>query len=158
MGIEIERKFLVHKEKLFDIPAGTHIRQGYLSSSNETCVRIRVLQGNAYLTIKDSSNELSRLEFEYSIPSHDATYMLEHLCTQPIIEKTRVNILDNGRTWEVDIFEGDNQGLIIAEIELSHEEEVFKKPEWLAEEVTGDPRFYNINLVKHPYRLWRDDA
>ena len=153
MATEIERKFLVREEKLPPLPAPNVIRQGYIPTLS-TSVRIRIDSNHAFLTLKGKAKGLSRSEFEYAIPTPDAEAMLQELCTQPYISKKRYLIENRGHTWEVDIFEGKNKGLIVAEIELSDENETFTVPEWIAEEVSFDPRYRNSNLVTHPYTLW----
>lgn len=154
MGLEIERKYLIHPDKLGLLPTGAFIRQSYLTIESAYSVRVRIRQGHAFLTVKENSDHLSRIEFEYSIPSSDANYMLKHFCTYSLIEKTRYEIMYSNNTWEVDIFEGLNKGLMIAEIELNSENEAFERPPWLADEVTGDSRYYSTYLVKTPYKDW----
>lgn len=156
MGIEIERKFLVRTNKLGSLPVGSYIRQGFLVIEKAYCVRVRIRQGHAYLTVKGNTDSLARIEFEYSIPANDASYMLEHLCSQSFIEKTRYEIAYGDHTWEVDIFDGVHKGLVIAEIELNSENEAFERPPWLASEVTGDARYYSTYLIDHPYSEWAD--
>ena len=155
MPTEIERKFLVVSEDYKKFGQPIVIRQGFLSTEKERVVRVRVAGEKAYVTIKGISKGAVRAEFEYEIPGEDAQFMLDHLCRKPLIEKTRYKVYYEGFTWEVDEFYGDNEGLVVAEIELESEEQVFPKPEWLGEEVTSDPRYYNANLVKHPYREWK---
>jgi len=155
MPTEIERKFLVVSEDYKKFGQRIVIRQGFLSTEKERVVRVRVAGEKAYVTIKGISKGAVRAEFEYEIPGEDAQFMLDHLCRKPLIEKTRYKVYYEGFTWEVDEFYGDNEGLVVAEIELESEEQVFPKPEWLGEEVTSDPRYYNANLVKHPYREWK---
>lgn len=107
-----------------------------------------------FLTIKGISTGATRSEFEYSLPYEDAQYLLNHLCLKPIIEKIRWHYDHQGRIWEIDEFDGDNKGLIVAEIELTSESERFDRPAWLGQEVSGDPRYYNVNLVSNPYKRW----
>ena len=154
MGTEIERKFLVTGCQYRDLATGKRYRQGYLSTDKERVVRIRVVEDQAWLTIKGKTLGVSRAEFEYEIPVADAVDMLENLCQQPIIDKTRYRLESGEHVWEIDEFHGVNDGLIVAEIELQDENEPFDKPAWLGEEVSGDPRYFNANLIAHPYREW----
>jgi len=154
MGIEIERKFLIDETKLPTLKNGYTIKQGYIQTVDHTTVRIRVRDKEAFLTIKGKNQGASRLEFEYSIPLSDAQEMLKSLCHTSLIEKTRYLVEHKGHTWEIDIFEGSNQGLIIAEIELESEDEDFSLPKWVSEEVTDDVKYFNANLVERPYRDW----
>ena len=154
MNFEIERKFLVR----MDWPRPDHgkaIRQGYLSREKQRTVRIRVEEGAGILTIKGPPEGLTRPEFEYRIPQADAVYLLDHLCSGPLIEKTRYLIEHAGHSWEVDEFHGENAGLVVAEIELRDPGEQIDLPDWIDREVTGDPRYYNANLASHPYKNWR---
>ncbi|WP_303721472.1 CYTH domain-containing protein [Malonomonas rubra] len=154
MAIEIERKFLVADDSWRDNTTGILFRQGYLSAEPERTVRVR-LEGDAgKLTIKGKSQGISRSEYEYEIPQQDAMEMLDHLCLLPLIEKTRYRIKYAGLVWEVDEFYGANEGLILAEVELDSEEAVFERPDWVGEEVSGNPRFFNSNLVKNPFTEW----
>ena len=153
MAKEIERKFLVKKELFKPSVEGEFIAQGYLSSTPEHTVRIRIKNHRGYLTIKGRNTGISRSEFEYEIPEVDAKELLE-LCEPSIIVKHRHNINFNGSKWEVDVFEGDNEGLIVAEIELKSEDETFSKPDWIGEEVSFDVRYYNSNLSKCPFKSW----
>ena len=154
MALEIERKYLVDLEKLGTLPTGNRIKQGYLSTNKEAVVRVRVKNDKAYLTIKGSNVGVTRLEFEYEIPLDEANEMLEKLCQKPIIDKTRYLIEYENHTWELDIFYGDNEGLVVAEVELSSEDENINLPIWIKEEVSHDERYYNSNLMKHPYKDW----
>lgn len=155
--IEIERKFLV-KSDAYKQEAQKQkvIVQGYLSSNPERTVRVRIKGEQGYLTIKGKSNEsgLSRYEWEKEIPLEEAEQLLL-LCEKGIISKTRFEIKIGTHTYEVDEFYDDNEGLVIAEIELSNEQETFDIPDWLAEEVTNDKRYYNSYLSLHPFREWR---
>ncbi len=154
MGREIERKFLVREDGAWRQAGGTLYRQGYLNTTKERTVRVRTIGQQAYLTIKGITIGASRLEFEYQIPVQDANQMLDELCEKPLIEKKRYQVEHGGRVWEVDQFFGDNQGLIVAEVELESEDQTFPKPDWVAQEVTDDPRYFNANLVQHPYSQW----
>ena len=153
MGAEIERKFLVASTwKPTD--AGTYFKQGYLSSVKERVVRVRIAGSKAKLTVKGITTGVSRAEFEYEIPVDDAAYMLDQLCEQPLIEKRRHLETVGGKQFEIDVFLGANQGLVIAELELSSEDEAFEKPPWLGAEVSGDERYYNNNLIARPFTTW----
>ena len=153
MGEEIERKFLVADPSWKKLGEGTVYRQGYLSTLKERVVRVRTMGKKAVLTIKGASEGATRLEFEYNIPLKDARELLD-LCEGPLIEKTRYKINYRGLVWEVDEFHGENEGLVVAECELRSEDQVIEKPTWVGKEVTADPRYYNANLVAHPFTLW----
>ncbi len=155
MAKEIERKFLVDPEKLPALEDPHIIRQGYIPGSLTATVRIRISDNDAYLTIKGRATGLTRSEFEYPVPLSDARQMLEELCNGEVIEKKRYLLPYAGHVWEIDLFEGKNRGLIVAEIELSDENEIFKKPEWITEEVSYDPKYRNSNLIVHPYSSWK---
>jgi CYTH domain-containing protein len=133
---------------------GTAYRQGYLSSAKERTVRIRTIGDSAFLTIKGLTVGATRSEYEYEIPLADCNAMLDALAEKPIIDKKRYKVPLEGLTWEIDEFFGDNTGLIVAEVELESEGQTFRKPEWVGEEVTADPRYFNSNLIKHPYSKW----
>ena len=154
MAKEIERKFLVKGDAWRALAQGTHYRQGYLNSVKERTVRIRTINEKAFLTIKGPTIGVTRQEYEYEIPHADCVQMLEHLAEKPIIEKNRYKIPHGGLIWEIDEFLGVNAGLIVAEVELSDENQVFNKPEWIGEEISADPRYFNSNLVKNPYTTW----
>jgi adenylate cyclase len=154
MGTEIERKFLVKDTTMLKDAQGVGYRQGYLVLGERRTVRVRIGGERAYLTIKGPTVGMSRAEFEYAIPVTDANAMLDTLCHQPIIEKTRYKILHDGFVWEVDVFAGANAGLVIAEIELKSEQTRITLPEWVGQEVTGDVRYFNAYLVEHPYTTW----
>lgn len=152
MAKEIERKFLV-KEGSWRNAEGTPYRQGYLNSVKERVVRVRTINDKGYLTIKGLTVGASRLEFEYEIPRRDADLLLD-ICEKPLIEKIRFKVKEGGFVWEIDEFFGENQGLIVAEVELESEDQNFSRPEWVLEEVTGDPRYFNSNLIRNPFRMW----
>jgi adenylate cyclase len=154
MGQEIERKFLLRGDTWRALATGTMYRQGYLNSVKERTVRIRTVGDKAFLTIKGISVGATRTEYEYPIPFDDCNAMLDTLAEKPLIEKKRYKIRRGELTWEIDEFFGDNSGLIVAEVELQREDQVFEKPDWIGAEVTGDPRYFNSNLVKHPYTKW----
>ena len=154
MPIEIERKFLVQQALLPNLPEGEQIIQGYIATVDRTTVRVRLNGERAWLTLKGKTTGISRSEFEYPIPAADARKILAELCSGGVVEKIRYRIPQDGLTWELDIFEGKNRGLIIAEIELSDEEQVFSRPAWLGEEVSHDPRYSNLALLHNPYQHW----
>lgn len=154
MGYEIERKFLVVGDGWCGEAEGIELRQGYLSRDPERVVRVRAAGARAFVTIKGINRGASRCEYEYEIPVDDAGEMLRELCVSPIIEKTRYRHEHEGHIWEVDVFAGANQGLVLAEIELGSEEEVFARPAWVGQEVTGDVRYYNSNLAVRPFGSW----
>ncbi len=153
MGKEIERKYLLVGDAWKSLSEGTLYRQGYLNSAKERVVRVRTMGSKAALTIKGVTVGATRLEFEYEIPFDDCEQLLE-LCEQPLIEKTRYRIAAGGLIWEVDEFHGANQGLVVAECELESEDQIVDKPAWVGEEVTGDPRYFNSNLIANPYTTW----
>lgn len=160
MHIETERKFLVtgnYKDQAYD---ATHICQGYIASGNGRTVRVRIRGDKGYLTIKGPSTQagLSRYEYEQEITLADARDLMA-ICEPGIIDKTRylVKSPDGRHTWEVDEFHGDNDGLVMAEVELASEDEAFAKPSFVGREVTGDRRFYNSHMRAYPFKMWRDD-
>lgn len=156
MAIEIERKFLVTDDRWRAASdGGTSYRQGYIAGSRHGSVRVRVQGDQAFLNIKSATLGVRRLEFEYPIPLADAEAMLESLCEKPLIEKTRYLLQQGRHHWEIDVFAGENAGLVVAEIELGSEDEDFQRPVWLGDEVSHDPRYYNVSLVTHPYKDWR---
>ena len=154
MGIEIEKKFLLTGTEWKQLATGTAYRQGYLNSVKERTVRVRTINDQGFLTIKGVSVGATRLEYEYEIPLEDANALLDKLCEKPLIEKNRYKVNFSGFTWEIDEFFGENDGLIVAEIELESEDQAFEKPEWVGEEVTGDSRYFNSNLINNPYTKW----
>jgi adenylate cyclase len=155
MAKEIERKFLVKADTYQQLAPGTVYRQGYLSTVKERTVRVRTIDDKGYLTIKGITRGISRVEFEYEIPHAEATAMLDDLCIQPLVEKARYKVPLGGFVWEVDEFHGVNEGLVVAEIELESEEQTFDIPDWIAEEVSGDPRYFNSNLIANPFSSWK---
>jgi CYTH domain-containing protein len=152
--IEIERKFLVVNDK-YKMGTPQRISQGYICSENDRVVRVRIKGDKAYLTIKNATIGFARNEYEYEIPVADAEAMLKNTCQQPIIDKTRYVLEYKGFIWEVDEFHGDNEGLVVAEIELDSREATFDHPDFIGEEVTGDARYYNACLFKNPYKMWK---
>lgn len=154
MAEEIERKFLVVGDGWRDSATGTVFRQGYLSTVKERTVRVRTVGREAFLTIKGITVGATRTEFEYPIPAEDAEQMLDELCEQPIIEKTRYVVGSGGVTWEIDEFHGANEGLLVAEVELESADQAIELPDWAGDEVTDDPRYFNANLIAHPFSVW----
>lgn len=152
MAVEIERKFLVINDEWRSAEFAYYC-QGYLNRDKNRTVRVRVVDQSAMLTVKSLTSNASRLEFEYDIPVNDAKQMLE-FCEQPLIEKNRYRLTFEGMEWEVDEFLGVNQGLVVAEIELESESQLFKRPNWIGEEVTDDHRYFNSSLSKAPYSTW----
>lgn len=154
MGKEIERKFLVKGEEWKKGAKGTVYRQGYLSSAKERVVRVRTIEDKGFLTIKGITKGVSRSEFEYEISAEDAGIMLDGICEKPLIEKKRYKVPVGGLVFEVDEFFGENAGLVVAEVELQDENQKIDLPAWVGDEVSGDPRYFNSNLIKHPFRKW----
>jgi adenylate cyclase len=154
MPTEIERKFLVADATVVGGATGTRIRQGYLSTDVDRTVRVRRAGQRAFVTIKGRSQGAARAEFEYEIPPDEADQLLDRLCLRPLVEKTRFQVDHRGHIWEVDVFDAANVGLVIAEIELSREDEPFERPPWVGAEVTADARYYNANLVARPFTTW----
>ena len=157
MGREIERKYLVRTDNWrHEAGPGVPYRQGYLSLDPERSVRVRTAGDKGFITIKGKSEGAGRDEFEYPIPVEDARQLLEQLCIRPLIEKIRYTVKRDGLKWEIDEFMGENQGLVVAEVELEDERQEIPKPDWLGDEVTGDPRYFNLNLVRNPYSRWKN--
>lgn len=154
MGVEIERKFLLRGDGWRALGQPVLLRQGYLSSDARCVVRVRIEGDAAVVTIKGRSVGATRGEWEYPIPLADADELLAGLCQQPLIEKYRRRIAFDGMVWEVDEFLGANAGLLVAEIELTSEDQPFAKPDWIGDEVTGDARYYNANLIRQPFSQW----
>lgn len=155
MATEIERKFLLKNSSWKELAdEGTQYSQGYIVGSRHASVRVRIQGKRAYLNIKSATIDIVRQEFEYEIPFDEATEILETLCEKPLIDKVRYLIKHENHVWEIDVFSGDNDGLIVAEIELKNKDEKFIKPDWLGEEVSDDERYYNVCLVKHPFKDW----
>lgn len=154
MAKEIERKYLVKREAWIPQGEGIHFKQGYLNSQKERVVRVRIEGGTAKLTIKGVTTGVTRSEFEYALPLEDASVLLDQLCEQPLIDKHRYVEIHDGKQWEIDVFHGDNEGLIVAEVELKSEDDALTLPAWAGEEVSSDPRYFNSNLLKNPYKNW----
>lgn len=155
VGTEIERKFLVKGNAWRSLAPGKRYRQGYLSTVKERTVRVRTAGDKGFVTIKGITTGATRSEYEYEIPLADANEILDQLCERPLIEKVRYRIpAEGGLFWEVDEFFPDNAGLVTAEVELKNENQTFAVPDWVGEEVTGDPRYFNANLIAHPFSRW----
>jgi adenylate cyclase len=155
VATEIERKFLLLNDhwRAQAAPA-VRYRQGYLSGSKKSSVRVRIEGEVARLNIKSATLGVTRREYEYAIPVDDATEILKDLCDGPLIDKLRYHVQHGAHLWEIDVFEGDNAGLVVAEIELSSEDEPFARPDWLGAEVSQDARYYNVCLAQHPFKNW----
>jgi len=155
MAMEIERKYLVINDSYKKSAAVNRYKQGYISVDVNRIVRMRIVGEKAILTLKSLVSELSRLEYEYEIPLADANEIMDKICRKPIIEKNRYQLTIAGNEWIVDEFLGENEGLVVAEIELKSEDQEFTTPDWIGSEVTGDPRYINANLVKNPFKFWK---
>ena len=156
MGTEIERKFLVINESYKTLAEGIPYRQGYLKIHPSCTIRVRTVGQKGFLTVKGLTTGVSRREFEYEIPIEDAAAMLDGFCEKPLIEKNRYIIQQDVFTWEVDEFLEENQGLVLAEVELDDERRPVDKPGWVGQEVSGDPKYFNSNLVRNPYKGWSE--
>lgn len=155
MAKEIERKFTIINDSWRScVSHSSHYRQGYMGQADKASVRVRLQDDRAYLNIKSATLGIERQEYEYEIPVKDANEILNTLCEKPLIEKKRYFVEHAGKEWEIDVFEGDNAGLIVAEIELDSSNEYFELPPWAGEDVSHDTRYYNVCLVKHPYKDW----
>jgi CYTH domain-containing protein len=155
MAEEIERKFLVAGDEWRRLAVSSQmLRQGYLSTVKERTVRVRLVDGAGFLTVKGITLGATRAEFEYPVPGDDAAAMLDDLCERPLVEKTRHLVEHEGLTWEIDEFAGVNEGLIVAEVELDADDQDVPLPTWVGAEVTDDPRYFNANLIAHPYSEW----
>jgi CYTH domain-containing protein len=154
MATEIELKFLVVGDAWRELAESEEVRQGYIPAVKDGVIRVRMVGNRGTLTIKGIMVKGSRLKFEYEIPERDANGLLANYCQQPIIEKTRYKIPYQGFIWEVDQFHGVNEGMIVAEIELADIDKQFAKPDWIGDEVTEDPRYFNSNLLANPFTRW----
>lgn len=155
MATEIERKYLVHGDAWRDrAERQVRYRQGYLANTRHCSVRVRVGGDAAHLSVKGATVGVSRLEFEYPVALEDAEIMLREFCQDSIVQKTRYFVRDLNQDWEVDVFEGDNAGLVVAEIELEDETQAVTLPDWVGEEVTHDVRYYNSVLAVTPFSKW----
>lgn len=156
MATEIERKFLVKNDAWKKQATGKLYRQGYITTKDGiTTVRIRIAGEQAFITIKGKTEGIGRAEFEYEIPLEDAQTMLNTLCDRPLVEKVRYKLQIDDLVWEIDEFLGENEGLIMAEVELKNENQTVNLPHWVGDEVSHDARYYNVNLAKNPYRNWK---
>lgn len=155
MGKEIERKFLVTSNDFKIGAEGVLYRQGYITNLPQKVVRVRIAGNEGFLTIKGGNKGITRTEFEYSIPLEEAKLLLDQFCEGKLIEKYRYRIPYKGFIWEVDEFLGDNEGLLMAEIELPEENSRFELPSWIGKEVSDDLRYYNANLLNTPYKSWK---
>ena len=156
MAIEIERKFLVVSDKLPALQNATLIQQAYIPTANGTTVRVRLAGDQASLAIKTQAGNLTRREYEFAIPVLDAREMLREVCLANLVEKQRFPVQHGGLTWEIDVFRGSNDGLIVAEVELDREDQKLDLPLWVDEEVTYDLRYSNYNLATSPFFSWHD--
>jgi adenylate cyclase len=155
MALEIERKFLVSNDAWkISVSRKIRMRQGYLSEGYDRSVRVRIENESAHINIKSSRDGIHRLEYEYTIPVSDAEEILDRVALKPLVEKTRHIVHHKGLEWEIDVFEGDNKGLIVAEVELPSADTHIPMPEWVGMEVSDDMRYYNVSLQKHPYNSW----
>ena len=155
MGLEIERKFLLNGDGWRQgVYHSERLRQGYLNNEEQCSVRVRTGADKAWLNIKGVTVGAQRLEYEYEIPLHEGHEILDTLSHKPIVEKVRHLVNVGKHVWEVDEFEGENAGLVVAEVELDHPDERFEKPDWVGEEVTHDVRYYNTNLCRNPFKNW----
>lgn len=155
MGIEIERKFLVVNDNWkTSVESSASLKQGYLATQPLATIRVRIAEGRAQLNIKGATSGISRAEYEYDIPPRDAEEILDQMADGAVIEKQRFKVRCGGHLWDLDVFRGDNEGLVIAEVELASEDEPFEMPDWAGDEVSGDARYYNASLVNKPYNTW----
>jgi adenylate cyclase len=159
MAVEIERKFLLVSEGWRDrIEKTLEMQQGYLSRDAQSSVRVRICGEQADINIKSTWDGIYRLEYEYPIPMEDALELMKHVAHRPLIEKRRHIVYVGRHCWEIDEFAGENEGLIVAEVELGAVDEPYECPDWLGREVSADARYYNSNLSKLPYKYWKDEA
>ena len=154
MKKEIERKFIVLDKSYKDLGKYEHCIQGYIPSTNEPLIRIRTMGEKSFITVKSDVNGITRLEYEYEIPNNDAEDLLNLFCKESIVEKNRYKIHYKSTLWEVDEFLGNNKGLVVAEVELTSEDQPYDKPDWVGDEVSTDKKYYNYNLSSHPYSKW----
>jgi CYTH domain-containing protein len=153
MATEIERKFLLIAGRWKQGPEGRRMTQGYLSRDPDRTVRVRIVGEKAFMTIKSRRMGISRTEIEFPIALDHARDLMA-LCFQPVIDKTRHEVMHEGMLWEVDVFHGANEGLVVAEIELPAEDTPFSRPDWIGEEVSQDPRYTNSRLSEQPFQSW----
>lgn len=156
MATEIERKFLVSNDNWKDsVVSESVLKQGYLANESNASVRVRIAKDKAHLNIKSVTVGISRAEFEYEIPVSEAEEILAQVAKRPYIDKKRYKVRCGDHIWDLDVFAGENSGLVVAEVELESEGEAFELPSWAGEEVSGDVRYYNASLVNNPYCNWR---
>lgn len=155
MGTECERKFLLSDNSIIRGLKGRQIEQGYMAINDKVAIRIRINQDEAFITIKEASAGMSRLEFDYVVPVIEAREMMENFSMPPVIRKVRYEIMVGQHLWEIDQFYDENEGLLLAEIELQHEEEYFELPPWIGDEVTKNKKYYNSELVISPFKSWQ---
>lgn len=154
MAKEIERKFLIDEDIVNDLCDGKRISQGYINTSDRTVVRARIKNNEAFITLKGEMKGFTCSEFEYKIPLDDAESIINELCSGGTVDKTRYEVRHGNHVWEIDVFHGQNEGLIVAEIELQSESEEVELPSWIIREVTGEKKYYNISLLDNPYSKW----
>ena len=154
MAKEIERKFLVNSKLWNREGAIVPMQQAYIAYNNGNVVRVRIAGQNAFLTIKGNLQGITRDEFEYQVPVEDARQMMSMAQGFSVIKKRHIQYIGD-KKWEIDVFEKENEGLIVAEIELNSEDESFEKPEWILDEVSDDPRYFNYNLAQNPFSKWQ---
>lgn len=157
MGVEIERKYLVINDEWKANAEPTRLVQSYIQSAPGTVVRFRIAGKKAFFTLKGKTEGISRLEYEYEIPVSDAEEIIDRLCDKPYVSKIRNKVVFAGKTWEVDVFDGVNEGLVIAEIELKSEDEQYELPPWAGADVSDQPKYRNRYLSKHPFTTWPND-
>ncbi len=155
MGTEIERKYtLKNQQWRNNVEHSERMVQGYLAGNARASVRIRIIGDKANLNIKSATLGIFRQEYEYALPLNDAEKMLNELCEKPLIDKVRHYVYFSGKKWEIDVFSGENEGLVVAEVELNDINEAIDLPDWVEKEVSQDTRYYNVSLVKHPFKNW----
>jgi len=154
MAKEIERKFLIDLQLIGELPDGKLISQGFIGTNDKTVVRARIKGDESFLTLKGEVKGFTCSEFEYQIPVDDAKNIINELCSGGVVDKTRYEITHENHTWEIDIFHGQNEGLVVAEVEVQSESESVSLPKWIVKEVTGDPKYFNVSLLSNPYSQW----
>ena len=154
MAKEIERKFLIDVGLVVELNDGKRISQGYIGTNDKTVVRARIIGDEAFLTLKGEVKGFTCSEFEYQIPIDDAVNVIDELCSGGVVDKTRYEIMHENHTWEIDVFHGQNEGLVVAEVEVQSESESVSLPKWIVKEVTGDAKYFNVSLLTNPYSQW----
>ena len=154
MAKEIERKFLIDVGLVVELNDGKRISQGYIGTNDKTVVRARIIGDEAFLTLKGEVKGFTCSEFEYQIPIDDAVNIIDELCSGGVVDKTRYEIMHENHTWEIDVFHGQNEGLVVAEVEVQSESESVSLPKWIVKEVTGDAKYFNVSLLTNPYSQW----